>query len=149
MRVALSLSVLELSGMWRALLVIVLFSVRPAAALEFSCLQYGPIDIAGTIVRHTYAGPPDYESVTKGDEPRTVWVLQLDERICVEANRRYPREPIQLEIELALTPEQYRQYRALLGQRVRVAGELRHGGANYQKRLVIAASDIEKIPLVP
>lgn len=136
--------------MWRAVLFIALFNgMSPAAALEFSCLQYGPIDIAGTIVRHTYAGPPDYESVTKGDEPRTVWVLQLDERICVEANRRYPRELIQLEIELALTPEQYRQYRALLGQRVRVTGELRHGGANYQKRLVIAASDIEKTGLLP
>src|SRR5688572_28560864 len=128
--------------MRRALLAIALFgAVLPAIALEFSCLQYGPIEIAGTIVRHTYAGPPDYESVTKGDEPRTVWVLQLDERICVDANTRYPREVIQPEIELALTPEQFQQYRDLLGQRVRVSGELKHGGANYQKRLVIAAAD--------
>lgn len=136
--------------MWRASLLIALSSVAlPAAALEFSCLQYGPIDIAGTIVRHTYAGPPDYESVTKGDEPRTVWVLQLDERICVDANTRYPREVIELEIELALTPEQFQRYRDLLGQRARVRGELKHGGANYQKRLVIAASDIEKTRLLP
>jgi hypothetical protein len=136
--------------MWRALLIIALLSaVPPATALEFSCLQYGPINIAGTIVRHTYAGPPDYESVTKGDEPRTVWVLQLDERICVEANARYPRELIQLEIELALTPEQYGRYRQLLGQKVRVTGELQHGGANYQKRLVIAPSDIQKTSLLP
>lgn len=127
----------------------VLLSVTlPAAALEFTCLQYGPIDIAGMLVRHTYAGPPDYESVTKGDEPRTVWILQLDERICVEANRRYPREPIQIEIELALTPEQYERYGPLLGQKVRVTGELRHGGANYQKRLVIAASDLQKTNLL-
>ncbi|WP_129776461.1 DUF4431 domain-containing protein [Peristeroidobacter soli] len=136
--------------MWRALLVLALLSVPPpVAALEFTCLQYGPIDIAGTIVRQTHAGPPDYESVTKGDEPRTVWVLQLDERICVEANRSYPREPLQLEIELALTPEQYRQYRALLGQKVRVSGELRHGGANYQKRLVIVPGEIEKTRRTP
>lgn len=131
-------------------LVLVLFTVAlPAAALEFSCIQYGPISIDGTIVRHTYAGPPDYESVTKGDEPRTVWVLQLDERICVDANRTYPREPIQIEIELALTPEQFQQYRQLLGQRVRVTGELKHGGANYQKRLVIAPGEIEKTRLLP
>ena len=136
--------------MWRALQVIALFSAAPpAVALEYTCLQYGPIDIAGTIVRHTYAGPPDYESVTKGDEPLTVWVLQLDERICVDANTRYPREVIQLEIELALTPEQFQRYRDLLGQRVRVSGELKHGGANYQKRLVIAARDIEKTSLLP
>jgi hypothetical protein len=136
--------------MWRALLVAALSSVvLPAAALEFTCLQYGPIDMVGTIVRHTYAGPPDFESVTKGDEPRTVWVLQLDQRICVDANTRYPREPIQVEIELALTPEQFQRYQGLLGQRVRVSGELRHGGANYQKRLVIAARDIEKTGLLP
>lgn len=135
--------------MWRALLVLALFSgVPPAAALEYSCLQYGPIQIAGMIVRQTHAGPPDYESVTKGDEPRTVWILQLDQRVCVDANTQYPSEPIQLEIELALTPAQYQQYRALLGQKVKVTGELRHGGANYQKRLVIAASDIKKTSLL-
>jgi hypothetical protein len=130
--------------------VLALFLVAlPAAALEFTCLQYGPIEIAGTIVQHTYAGPPDYESVTKGDRPVTVWKLQLDERICVDANTRYPREAIQVEIELALTPEQYRQYRPLLGQRVRVTGELRHGGANHQKPLVIEPSTLEKTSLVP
>ena len=136
--------------MWRALSVIALLAVAaPAAALEFSCLQYGPIQIAGMLVQHTYAGPPDYESVTKGDAPLTVWKLQLDERICVDADTRYPREIIQFEIELALTPGQYQQYRRLLGQKVRVAGELKHGGANYQKRLVIEPSDIQKTSLVP
>ena len=136
--------------MWRALPVIALLAVAaPAAALEFSCLQYGPIQIAGMLVQHTYAGPPDYESVTKGDAPLTVWKLQLDERICVDADTRYPREIIQFEIELALTPGQYQQYRRLLGQKVRVAGELKHGGANYQKRLVIEPSDIQKTSLAP
>lgn len=136
--------------MWRAFSVSALLAVAtPAAALEFSCLQYGPIQIAGMLVQHTYAGPPDYESVTKGDAPLTVWKLQLDERICVDANTRYPRELIQIEIELALTPEQYRQYRPLLGQKVRVTGELEHGGANHQKPLVIAARDIQKTSLVP
>jgi hypothetical protein len=136
--------------MWRALLLLVLLQVAPpAAALEFTCLQYGPIQIAGTIVQHTYAGPPDYESVTKGDAPLTVWKLQLDERICVDATARYPREIIELEIELALTPEQYQQYRRLLGQKVRVTGELKHGGANYQKRLVIVPGEIEKTRLTP
>jgi hypothetical protein len=122
---------------------------RPAAALEFTCLQYGPIQIAGTLVQHTYAGPPDYESVTKGDAPLTVWKLQLDERICVDANTRYPREVIQFEIELALTPEQYRQYRPLLGQKVRVTGQLKHGGASHQKPLVIEPDDLQKTSLVP
>ena len=130
-------------------LIVLFMTMRPATAVEFSCLRYGPIQLAGTLVRQTYAGPPDFESVTKGDEPRVIWVLQLGERVCVDANDRYPREPIQLEIELALAPEQYRRYRNLLGHKVRVAGELRHGGANYQKRLVLAATEIEKTSLLP
>jgi hypothetical protein len=117
--------------------------------VDLSCLQYGPIRIPGTLVRQTYAGPPDYESVTKDDEPRTIWILQLDQSICVDANRRYPREIVQLEIELALAPEQYREYRSLLGQKVMVTGELRHGGADYQKRLVITPSEIQKTGLLP
>lgn len=136
--------------MWRPLIAVVLFSVMlPAAALDFSCLQYGPIQISGRIVRQTHAGPPDYESVTRGDEPQVIWILQLEQPACVAANRRYPREIIQQEIELALAPEQYQQYRSLLGQKVLVAGELRHGGANYQKRLVITPSDIQRTGLLP
>lgn len=136
--------------MWRVLPIIAIFTLAPpAAALEFTCLQYGPIQIAGMLVQHTYAGPPDYESVTKGDAPITVWKLQLDERICVDADTRYPREVIQIEIELALTPEQYRQYRPLLGQKVRVRGELKHGGASHQKPLVIEPVELQKTSLVP
>ena len=55
---------------------VVFGAVLPAIALEFSCLQYGPIEIAGTIVRHTYAGPPDYESVTKGDTTEAVELVK-------------------------------------------------------------------------
>jgi hypothetical protein len=119
------------------------------AADEYSCLQYGPIRLVGTLVRQTYAGPPDYESVTKGDEPRVIWVLQLDRRVCVSSNVRYPREPTQMEIELALPADQYAQYRPLLGQKIIATGELVHGGANYQKPLVLQADNLQKTSLLP
>ncbi len=135
--------------MWRVSLVLLLGVAPAAAALDYSCLQYGPVEIAGRIVRQTHAGPPDYESVTKGDKPVTIWILQLDDRVCVDADRRYPREWIQREIELALTPEQHRQYRSLLGQKVIVTGDLKHGGANYQKRLVIEPIGIHRTSPVP
>lgn len=132
-------------NMWRALLLIGILSVAqsPGAAQYSSCLDYGATRIAGTLVRQTYAGPPDYESVTKGDEPRVIWILQLDRHVCVESNARYPREAIEREIELALTKEQYAQYHPLLGRRVVASGELIHGGANYQKRLVIEVGDLQ------
>lgn len=135
---------------WRALLVVALAGmILPSGAAEYSCLEYGAIRLVGTLVRQTYAGPPDYESVTKGDEPRVIWILQLDYRVCVSANARYPREPSQTEVELALAPERYARYRHLLGQRVVVSGELIHGGASYQRRLVLAAEDIQRTGLLP
>lgn len=130
--------------MWRALLIVgLIMSAPPARAVEYSCLQYGPMKLVGTLVRQTYPGPPDYESISKGDEPRVIWLLQLDERVCVSASSRFPREPTQIEVELALTPDQYRQYRQLLGQKIVAAGELIHGGANYQKRLVLTAAELQ------
>lgn len=136
--------------MWRALIVVGLFFIAPSVrAVEYSCLQYGPIRLVGTLVRQTYAGPPDYESVTKGDEPRVIWLLQLDERVCVEANSRFPREPTQIEVELALTSDQYQRYRRLLGQKIVATGELIHGGANYQKRLVLTATELRQTSLLP
>jgi hypothetical protein len=87
--------------------------------------------------------------VTKGDAPQVIWLLQLDERVCVEANGRYPGEPIQREIELALTADQYARYQQLLGQKIVATGELIHGGAHYQKRLVLVTSDLRKTSLLP
>lgn len=137
--------------MWRALFTLALFGVTQAVSADifYSCLQYGPISLAGTLVRQTYAGPPDYESVTKGDEPRVIWVLQLDRRVCIESNARYPRELTQMEIEVALPADRYSQYRHLLGQKIVATGELIHGGANYQKRLVLQAGELRKTSLLP
>lgn len=136
--------------MWRALLIIAMFNAVPVLAADgYSCLEYGPARLVGTLVRQTYAGPPDYESVTKGDEPLVIWILQLDRRVCVESNARYPREPSELEIELAAPADQYAQYRQLLGEKVIATGELVHGGANYQKRLVLMADDLQKTSLLP
>lgn len=136
--------------MWRALVVFALFNAMQAHATDaYSCLEYGPIRLVGTLVRQTYAGPPDYESVTKGDEPQVIWVLQLDRRVCVDSNARYPRELTEMEIELALAADQYAQYRPLLGQKIVATGELVHGGANYQKRLVLEAANLHRTSLLP
>ena len=133
-----------------ALIAAASFSVASAAhAADYACLEYGPIRLVGTLVRQTYAGPPDYESISKGDQPQVIWLLQLDERVCVEASSRYPREPTQIEVELALTTDQYRQYRHLLGRKIVATGELIHGGANYQKSLVLTASELRQTSLLP
>jgi hypothetical protein len=108
-----------------------------------SCIDYGPARLTGTVVRQTYAGPPDYESVTKGDQPLVIWVLQLDPSLCViDAQGRYSKEYAAREIQLQWQAGGLEPFRALLGRKVTVTGELIRGGARHDKRLVIVASEI-------
>lgn len=137
--------------MWRTLIVIGVLSAVPRLAwVAAPCLEYEIVSVSGTLVRQTYPGPPDYESLTRGDEPRVIWVLLLDRRICVvDSNRRYPRQYNEKEVQLVLAPDQYVQYRSLLGERVIATGKLLPGGARYQKRLVLTASEINRTSVLP
>jgi hypothetical protein len=137
--------------MWRILIVIGILSAIPRlAAAVAPCLEYEFVNLSGTLVRQTHPGPPDYEDVAKGDEPQVIWILLLDRRICVvDSDPRYPREYNEREVQLVLEPDQYAQYRNLLGKKVRATGKLLHGGARYHKRLVLTASEIERTSVLP
>ena len=60
-------------------------SARPAAAA--TCLGYGePVTVRGVLTRRTFPGPPNYESVRRGDAAETFLVLRLDRPVCVTAD---------------------------------------------------------------
>lgn len=112
-------------------------------ATAAGCLDYGPIQLSGTLVRQTYAGPPDYESVTKGDAPLVIWVLSLDRTICVIDSRgRYSKEYGTRELQVELPADRYLRHQDLLGRKVTIVGELIRGGARHDKRLVIAVTEM-------
>lgn len=136
--------------MRRILAIIGMMSTMQPGSIAAHCFQYQPVDLAGTLVRQTYPGPPDYESLAKGDKPEVIWVLLLDRFICVvDPDPRYPREYGENEVQLVLGADQYEQYRNLLGKKVIVSGELLPGGtaAGYHKPLLIAASEIKRAPV--
>lgn len=130
--------------MLRNLILIGALSALPALAASAAyCLDYGPVLLSGRLVRQTYAGPPDYESITKGDAPQVIWVLQLERTVCViDSAGREPKEHAAEEIQIVLPADQYERYRNLLGAKITVNGTLIRGGARHDKRLVIAASEI-------
>lgn len=106
----------------------------PSAAY---CLEYGMNTLSGTLVRQTYPGRPDFESVTRGDEPVIIWVLVLDYSVCVvEGGYKSPREDYEREVQVVLKEAEYALYRGLLGKRVDVIGTLRHGYADYKPLLI-------------
>lgn len=82
--------------------------------------------LIGTLVRKTFPGPPNFESVKKGTKPETGWFLDLPESVCVNEDKVEPDlNPKQSgihEIQLVLQPEQYAQHKVLLGKRVIATG---------------------------
>lgn len=116
----------------------------PQVTSALQCVEYGRISLVGTLVRQTYAGPPEFESVTKGDEPQVIWILQLEERTCVYSQSRDAREYEQHEVQLEAGAMQAKDFQKLLGKRLIIDGELIRGGARHEKRLVLVVSELRE-----
>jgi len=82
------------------------------------CLSYEPaaVKLTGILIRKTFPGPPNYESIRKGDKPETYWLLRLAKDICVNEDKLNPAINIEQKnirtIELVLSPEIYQAHRA-------------------------------------
>jgi hypothetical protein len=106
------------------------------------CLQYEPAsnNLCGKIVRLTYPGPPNYESVKAGDLPETYWYLFLDNAVCVA---QAPADDVNVseksirEIQLVLSDKQYQEYKSLIGKRACVVGSLFHAISGHHHRAVL------------
>ncbi|RAX14197.1 DUF4431 domain-containing protein [Photorhabdus bodei] len=80
------------------------------------------ITLDGTLLRITYPGPPNYESVENGDSPETYWVLQPDKAIkCATGAPEFGDRSL---MQLVVEDEFYTVYRSLIGHRVRVTGTI-------------------------
>lgn len=121
-------------------------------ALAARCLYYGDVSLTGRLVQQTYPGPPDFESITKGDEPLVIWILQLDRGVCIlSSSVSYPNVYNAREIQLVLGSDQYARtdryspYRHLLGKKIAVTGRLLPGGGKYEKPSVLAPVEIKEL----
>jgi len=122
------------------------------ASLAARCLHYGDVSLTGRLVQQTYPGPPDFESVTKGDKPLVIWILQLDTGVCVvTSDASHPNTYNEREIQLVFGTDQYArtsrytEYRHLLGKKISVTGRLLPGGGKYEKPFVIASPAIKEL----
>lgn len=103
--------------------------------------------LPGVLLRETYPGRPNYESIKKGDEAETIWVLRLKKRICVSSSfdAINVSEKNQKKIQLVLEPAQYKRYRKLLWQKVIVTGTLLHmHTGHHHKRVLLTTLRIQK-----
>jgi hypothetical protein len=136
------------------LLLFLPFSLLVAAqsAHGQSCLSYETdgVKLAGKIKRMTFPGPPNYESVKKGDQPEVTWILTLDKPICVNAdpsNEFSEAEKNVSDVQLALAPEGFTKWRALVRNRVPVVvtGKLFHAHTgHHHTQVLIEVADIKR-----
>jgi len=130
------------------LLLIFLITTEPAPVAQ-TCLTYEPdtVSLKGTIKRRTFAGPPNYESVAKGDQPEVMWVLHLARPICVSASgdRKEEKNVSKLQLVFTGAENDYRRYRSFVNKRVTVNGTLfsAQTGHHYT-RVLLTVTGIRK-----
>lgn len=106
-----------------------------------TCLSYEPlvVTVSGSISRKDFPGRPNYESIAKGDERETYWVLQLDRTACVLGDKETMNasESSITNIQLVLNSAQYKKYQSLLMTPVTVTGTLFHAHTGHHHTSVL------------
>jgi hypothetical protein len=120
---------------------------------QTGCLSYGPavVTLRGTLVRKMFPGPPNYESISKGDKPETSWFLDLSAAVCVNEDRLEPdlnqaQDGVR-KIQLVLQFDQYQRYKKLMGRNVIAAGTLfQEITAHHHAPLLLTIRTLEEAP---
>lgn len=125
------------------LLPVLLVATVSGAAAQ-SCLSYESSDVklSGKIKIMTFPGPPNYESVKKGDQPEVAWVLRLSKPACVKAgqdNEFDVAESNVTDIQLVLEPREFTKWRVLAqgSAPVFVTGKLFHAHTGHHHTPVL------------
>jgi hypothetical protein len=118
--------------------------IATAYASAQECLSYdvAGVQLTGTISRKTFPGPPNYESIRRGDKPETYWILHLARPICTTANADDEAESgitdLQLILPLNPPPKDYARFKKLAGRKdVMVVGQLMHAISGHHHTPVL------------
>ena len=122
-------------------------------AAQSSCLAYEPADVTvtGKLKRHTFPGPPNFESVAKGDQRETGYYLVLKKAVCMNGNPdspdAYPQENVDF-VQLFLSPQQFKALKSRLGKDVTLKGTLfaRHTGHHHAPLILKVAEPAAQKP---
>jgi len=111
-------------------LLLLLGAATPGALAQCLKCQPNPVTLQGVVYAKDYPGPPNYESIRRGDERMRYWILRINKSICVEGDDfDHARASNVRDLQLVFPDESfYKKYRAsvLRGARFRVVGSLFH-----------------------
>lgn len=111
-----------------------------AAANECPSFSGREWELTGHLVNAVTPGPPNYESLTRGDRPVTRWYLQLRWPVCFAEYQHLTR------LQLSLMPQEAEKYRQFLGKEIIVNGTLVEGEpGRHTTSLVMNVSSLVRL----
>lgn len=95
-------------------------------ATQSECLSYEPAEarLTGTLQRHIFAGPPNYEDIKHGDAPESGFYLHLDIPVCTLAAGDFEGKNGVRLVQLVLDRSGDAGLRSQLGRVVTLSGTL-------------------------
>lgn len=111
------------------------------------CLEYGPtVTLTGTLRSQVFPGPPNFESIKRGDLKETALLLALTKPACVNgddpANQEIAESDIRRMQLVVRNNADWKIVRRLMGKRAVVTGTLFHWetGHHHTKVLIDVTS---------
>jgi len=103
-------------------------TVAPVAAFG-ACFDYNVhhrVTLVGDVIRETFPGRPNFESIANGDEPETYLLFRLKSPICVHPEQGDlddgPEENVMTMQMLLTTDQSIKYYRSLMGKTLILQG---------------------------
>src|SRR6266850_1891735 len=124
---------------------------RPGVA--DSCYRYrpAPVSLTGRLIQRTLPGPPNYQSIKRGDRPQVVDLLILEAPICTIPD--YKDSPNtdafqgQDTVQVRRAVSTWREVRRLAGKRVVVKGTLAEWALGPDRTpVVIDPTEVHSVP---
>lgn len=105
------------------------------------------VNLEGTIVQHTFPGPPNYTSVRQGDRPERCWLLILRHPVDVAGEKQDSvNDPEKNVTGLQLIIEDYKKWGTLVGKQVSATGTLSHSmTGHHHTRVLMDVQDLRPV----
>jgi len=105
-------------------------------------VKYEPavVTLTGTLSSHVFPGPPNYESIKRGDQKERAIILTIASPICVNGGDDAVDEPEYniRDLQLVITkPADWKTVERRLGKRVSVVGTLFHAHTGHHRTKVL------------
>ncbi|MBI4406257.1 MAG: DUF4431 domain-containing protein [Deltaproteobacteria bacterium] len=110
-------------------------AISGASSRSQPVFHYGPrvSTLSGVVDTRVYPGPLNYESIRRGDEAETIWLVKLSKPIMVADDGKYNEQEIGVnEIQLVIyDPKLERRLERRIGKTAILTGTLFHAETGH------------------